>query len=66
VNIPAPARSDDLETLLALIGLGWRLERSRKQLWHKDRTRNRHRWTGWAYQGAWGNHAEGTRQITRV
>ena len=31
-----------------------------------DRTRNRHRWTGRVYQGAWENHAEGTRQITLV
>jgi len=31
-----------------------------------DRTRNRHRWTGRVYQGAWENYAEGTRQFTSV
>jgi len=31
-----------------------------------DRTRNRHRWTGRAYQGAWENDGEGTRQIALV
>jgi len=31
-----------------------------------DRTRNRHRWTGWAYPGAWENGVEGTRQLAPV
>ena len=31
-----------------------------------DRTRNRHRWIGRVYQGAWENYAEGTRQIASV
>ena len=46
VNIPWPPRCDDRETPCLLIGLEMRLERSRKQHWDMDRTRNRHRWTG--------------------
>jgi len=33
---------------------------------NKDRTPNRHRWTGRVYQGAWENDVEGTRQIALV
>jgi len=29
---------------------------------HRNRTRNRHRWSGRVDQGAWENSAEGTRQ----
>ena len=52
VNIPGPARSDTHDMLSGLNGLSRLLECVRKQLWRIDRTRNRHRWTGRAYQGA--------------
>ena len=52
VNIPGPAGSDEREVLSGLIGLPWLLDRSGKQLQRRDRTRNRHRWTGRVYQGA--------------
>ena len=32
----------------------------------RDRTRNRHRWTGREYLGAWENSGEGTRQNSTV
>src|SRR3546814_12876295 len=64
VNIPGPAGGDEWRKLCGLIGLSEPRSCSRKQPPLIDRTRNRHRRTGRAYQGAGENDAEGTRQIT--
>src|SRR3546814_20904687 len=66
VNIPGPAGGDEWRKLCGLIGLSVPRSCSRKQPPLIDRTRNRHRWTGRAYQGACENDAAGTRQITPV
>src|SRR3546814_18660076 len=52
VNIPRRAGGDEWRKLSGLIGLPGPRSCSRKQPPLIDRTRNRHRWTGRAYQGA--------------
>ena len=65
-NIPQPADGDESAGLYLIVGVQVLRSGFQEIAAASDRTRNRHRWTGREYPGAWENDGEGTRQIDPV